>query len=408
VKRKPVLFILLVAGVVAAQSCKSLFKSDYAELKAADLTAFVEARFPEMYKRQLAQSEMIRKQFIDEFKKSFAFAQAAEDAGLHKSDEFKRRLEFGVEQLLATKYTERNPDVVISKEEWEAYYAAHKDQFDAHLKFITANSEQPITDEQKERQRELWSQTKARAEKARQARLDKEPGFAVLVKFGKADLLASLYARSLEAKHKLTDDEKKKYLAEHPSADPDKQKEKAQGLLERVKKGENFEKIAGEFSDDPSNKAKGGDLGWFDKGKMDPAFEAAAFALQKGQTSNELVKSRFGYHIIRVDDRRNAPPKAAASPAPQVPGQTPERSQEPKEQIHARHILIDTVESEQFESRLIRDKVKRDLEDATLKYKVVAPTDFIVKVAGLDPHLIPGAGGGQGGSMREINPGENK
>jgi superoxide dismutase len=398
---KSVLFILLVAGVVAAQSCKWLFKSDYAELEAADLTAFVEARFPETYKRQLAQSEMIRKQLIDNFKKSFAIAQAAEDAGIHKSDEFKRRLELGVEQLLATKYTERNPEVVISKEEWEAYYASHKDQFDAHLKFVTANSKQPITDEQKEQQREIWSQTKARAEKARQARLDKEPGFAVIVKFGKADLLASLYARSLEEKNKPTDDEKKKYLAENPGADPDKLKEKAQGLLERVKKGESFEKIADEFNDD-GTKGRGGDLDWFGRGAMDPTFEAAAFALQKGKTSSELVKSKFGYHIIRVDDRRKVSPKTAAAP-----GQTPERNQEPREEIHARHIYVDTRASEQFETQLVKDKVKRAMEDVTLKYTVNAPADFIVNVAGLDPNRIPGAGG-QGGSVREINPGEKK
>lgn len=405
-KRMPVLFILLVVGVVVAQSCKSLFRSDYAELKPADLTAFVEARFPDMYKRQLAQSESIRKQFIDEFKKTFAFAQAAEDAGIHKSDEFKRLLEFGFEQLLATKYTERNPDVIVSKEEADAYYASHKDQFDAHIKFSAANSKQPITDEQKEREREMWSQTKTRADKARQAGLEKEPEFATLLKFGKADLLARLYARSLDEKHKPTDAEKKSYLAEHPGADPDKQKEKAQGLLDRVKKGENFEKIASEFSDDPRSKASGGDLGWFGKGVMDPAFETAAFALQKGQTTGELVKSRFGYHIIRVEARRTAPPQAAAAPAPGGLGQTPEQNQGPKEEVHARHILVDTSESERFESRLTQDKVKRDLEDATLKYKVDAPTDFIVNVTGLDRSRVPG--GGQGGPMREINPGESK
>ena len=143
-------------------------------------------------------------------------------------------------------------------------------------------------------------------------------------------------------------------------------------------------------------------MGWFGKGVMDPAFEAAAFALQKGQTTSELVKSRFGYHIIRVEDRRKAAPKAAAPPAPsQAPGQ----SQEPKEEVHARHILIDTVESEQFESRLIKDKVNRELEDVALKYAVAAPTDFIVNSAAPNPHSIPG---GQGGSMREINPGEKK
>jgi len=403
VNKKLVFFTLLVASVVAAQSCKWLFKSDYAELSAADLTAFVEARYPEMYRGQIAQSEMVRKKFIDDFKKSFALAQAAEEAGLHKSDEFKKRLEFGVEQLLMAKYTERNPNVVISKEEWEAYYASHKPQFDDHINFITAKLKQPITDEQKEQQRQLWSQTKTTAEKARQAGLDKEPAFVILVKFGKADLLAGLYAQSLEEKHKLTDDEKKKYIAEHPGADPDKQKEKAQGLLERLKKGENFEKIANEFSDDPGSKAKGGDVGWFGRGVMDPAFESAAFALQKGQTTSELVKSRFGYHIIRVEDRRKAPPKAAAPPALSPP---PGQSQEPGEEVHARHILIDTIESEQFESRMIKDKVNRELEDVTLKYAVAAPTDFIVNSAAPNPHSIPG--GGQGGSIREINPGEKK
>jgi parvulin-like peptidyl-prolyl isomerase len=400
VKRKLVLFILFVAGVVAAQSCKSLFKSDYAELKAADLTAFVDAKYPEMTRSQIAQNEMVRKKFIDDYKRTFALAQAAEDAGLQKSDDFKGISEFIVEQLLAKEYIDRNPGVIISKEEWEAYYASHKDQFDAHIKLLTANIEEPITDVQKEQQREVWGLTKTRAEKARQGGLDKASGHVILVKFAKADLLAGLYARSIQKKHKLTDDEKKKYLAENPGADPDKQKEKAQALLERVKKGESFEKIASEFSDDSGSKANGGDLGWFPKGKMDPAFEAAAFALRKGQTSGELVKSRYGYHIIRVEDRRMASPKAAESPFPQGPGQTPERSQEPKEEVHARHILIDTTESEKFESRLIMDKVKRDLEDVALKYTVNAPTDFMVNGAGLNPHSFPG--GGQG------NPGEKK
>jgi thioredoxin-related protein len=408
VKRKLVLFILLVAGFVAAQSCKSLFKSDYAELKAADLTAYVESAYQDMQKRQFAQNEQLRKQFIDNFKRVFALAQAAEEEGLHKSDKFERRMELTTERVLATKYTERNPEVIVSKEEWEAYCVSHKDQFDAHLKFINENSKQPITDQQKDQERELWGQTKVRSDKARQAGLEKDPAIKILMKFVRANVLAGLYTRSLEEKHKLTDDEKKKYLAEHPEADPDKQKEKAQGLLERVKKGENFEKIAGEFSDDPGSKANGGDLGWFGKGVMDPAFEAAAFALQKGQTSNELVKSRFGYHIIRVDDRRKAPPKASASPAPQGPGQTPEPGQEPKEEVHARHILVDTTESERFESRLVQDKVKRDQEDATVKYTVDAPPDFIVNVAGLDSNRIPGAGGVRGESMREINPGEKK
>jgi parvulin-like peptidyl-prolyl isomerase len=71
----------------------------------------------------------------------------------------------------------------------------------------------------------------------------------------------------------------------------------AQQILERLKKGEDFSKLAAEKSTCPSRR-KGGDLGWFGHGMMVRPFEQAAFALQKGQLS-EIVKTEFGYHIIK-------------------------------------------------------------------------------------------------------------
>jgi len=402
-----VLFALLIAGVIAAQSCKLLFKSEYTELKAEDLTAFVEARFPEMQRRQFAQNQQARKQVIDTFKKAFAFAQAGEEAGLHKSENYIKQTEFITEQILASKYTDRNPEVIVSKEEWEAYCASHKNQFESHIKMINAVRKLPITDQQKENQRAIWSQIMVKSDKARQVKLDKDPAMKVLIKFAKADLLANLYTRELQEKNKLTDAEKKKFLAENPGADPEKLKQKAQGLLDRVKNGESFEKIADEFNDD-GTKGHGGDLDWFGKGKMDPTFEAAAFALQKGQTSSELVKSNFGYHIIRVDDRRIAPATPDDASAPSDPKPSPDQKQEPQEEIHARHIYVDTRYSDTAEAQAIDEKVKRELEDATLKFPVSAPADFVVNVPGLDRNRIPGVGGGQSGQMRGIKPGENK
>ena len=82
--------------------------------------------------------------------------------------------------------------------------------------------------------------------------------------------------------------------------------DKAKELAERAKKGEDFAKLASENSNDPGSKADGGKLGFFGKGQMVKEFEDAAFALQKGEISGP-VKSQFGWHIIKVEDRRKKP-----------------------------------------------------------------------------------------------------
>ncbi len=75
----------------------------------------------------------------------------------------------------------------------------------------------------------------------------------------------------------------------------------AKKVIERLKGGEDFAKVAGEVSKDPGS--KGGDLGWFTKERMVPEFADAAFKLEPGQLS-EPVKSQFGWHVIKVDEKR--------------------------------------------------------------------------------------------------------
>ncbi|MBI5611601.1 MAG: peptidylprolyl isomerase [Gammaproteobacteria bacterium] len=71
----------------------------------------------------------------------------------------------------------------------------------------------------------------------------------------------------------------------------------------RLKAKESFETLAAELSDDSATKTRGGDLGLFAPGKMAPEFEKAAFALKAGETSAP-VKTAFGYHLIKVEERR--------------------------------------------------------------------------------------------------------
>jgi peptidyl-prolyl cis-trans isomerase D len=85
-------------------------------------------------------------------------------------------------------------------------------------------------------------------------------------------------------------------------------RKKAADLLARVKSGEDFAALASAHSDDPGSAANGGDLGFFPHGRMTPAFENAAFELQPGAVS-DLVETPFGFHIIKVEERREATTK---------------------------------------------------------------------------------------------------
>lgn len=83
--------------------------------------------------------------------------------------------------------------------------------------------------------------------------------------------------------------------------------EKAKEIFELLGRGGDFAELAKQFSKDPGSKNSGGSLGYFTKGRMVPAFETAAFQLKVGEVSLP-VKSKFGWHIIRVDDRRQVKP----------------------------------------------------------------------------------------------------
>lgn len=80
-------------------------------------------------------------------------------------------------------------------------------------------------------------------------------------------------------------------------------RKKAEGLLAKVRGKADFAEVATKNSDDPGSASKGGDLGLFPRGRMTPAFEDAAFALEPGKVS-DIVETPFGFHIIKVEEHR--------------------------------------------------------------------------------------------------------
>lgn len=106
---------------------------------------------------------------------------------------------------------------------------------------------------------------------------------------------------------KVTDEELKKYYneykpkvrASHILVDDEKT---AKEIKAKLEKGEDFAKLAKQYSKDTGSAQNGGDLGWFGPGKMVEEFEKAAYTLNVGEISNP-VKTQFGYHIIKVTDK---------------------------------------------------------------------------------------------------------
>ncbi len=95
----------------------------------------------------------------------------------------------------------------------------------------------------------------------------------------------------------------KEYRARHILVEKEDQ---AKAIIASIKKGQKFEEIAKKQSKDPGSGANGGDLDWASPGNFVKEFSEAMMGLKKGQMTEAAVKTQFGYHIIRLDDTREA------------------------------------------------------------------------------------------------------
>ena len=167
------------------------------------------------------------------------------------------------------------------------------------------------------------------SELAREKGFNKLPEVKAQIEFFENNLLASLYIKQeVIGKISIPEEELKKYYDSNkdefktpemvrvrhilvkvdesaPEKDKKAAKKKAENILKKIKSGEDFAKLAGEVSDDPGSKQKGGELGFFSRDRMVKPFEDAAFALKPGEVSG-LVKTQYGYHIIKAEEKKAA------------------------------------------------------------------------------------------------------
>ncbi|WP_199086147.1 peptidylprolyl isomerase [Bosea sp. ASV33] len=165
------------------------------------------------------------------------------------------------------------------------------------------------------------------AKAAAEAKIGDTPDFAARLAYYREKVLLDEYltregkkAVTPEAAKKLFDDTTKAMAPEeevHARHILVEDEAQAKAAVERLKKGEDFAKVAAELSKDPGSGKEGGDLGWFTKDRMVPEFAEAAFKLKKGEIS-EPVKSQFGWHVIKLEDKRSKPLPDFAAVKPQI------------------------------------------------------------------------------------------
>jgi len=166
------------------------------------------------------------------------------------------------------------------------------------------------------------------AQEARKAGAEKAPEVQTQLDMVRQEIVVSYYLREFARKNPVTEAEIQKEYDRAKSQHGDKEykarhilvetEEQAKGLIADLKKGAKFDELATKNSKDTGSAQRGGDLDWNVPGTFDKQFSEAMVKLEKGKYSEAPVKTRFGFHIIQLDDVRPAKFAAIGEVRPRI------------------------------------------------------------------------------------------
>jgi len=349
---------------------------------------------------KLVNDPALRQRQVDSMRQLLAFSCQAVKDGIAAEPRNARELKNIRRETIATNYDKLKYPAgdhemfsAITDAQIKTYFlnrvaAAAFDQFVADKLSLLkdadpANAGRVITPDEKQQAREFFA--KVSISEAAYAREQATLGLPAKRKLElqaalqQAQFLARLYSQKIADKVSVEEDEVESYITQHPELDS-ATRTKALDILRRAKSGESFSALADSFTDDPGNttpdgKKQGGLYSDVPKGRMIKVFEDSALSLRPGQVYPDIVKSEFGFHIIKLE---------------KVNGNGADL------RYDVRHILISTMTKDPDNptggeaplDEVVRKKLANDKENAVLA-KVLLANPIVL--APLPPPALPKA-----------------